>query len=164
MRFLSPSHPDRVNSHFAICCLANLDDGHNQVRITGVAEVVTDRALLQEIWDANPLLRQYLQCTQQKQGGRYNAMMSRGENRVLLGKASQFSLRFLMLLTLVLAAFFGGWAAKDWNSKNPSWQEMIQTRQEFLEPLDSLEQARFMQRENQYLKERKQKLSEDSAR
>jgi general stress protein 26 len=40
--------------------LCYLDDGHNQVRITGVAEVVTDRALLQEIWDANPLLRQYL--------------------------------------------------------------------------------------------------------
>ena len=25
-----------------------------------MAEVVTDRALLQEIWDANPLLRNYL--------------------------------------------------------------------------------------------------------
>jgi general stress protein 26 len=40
--------------------LCYLDDHHDQVRITGVAEVVTDRALLQEIWDANPLLRQYL--------------------------------------------------------------------------------------------------------
>ncbi|HEY7424175.1 MAG TPA: pyridoxamine 5'-phosphate oxidase family protein [Gemmataceae bacterium] len=40
--------------------LCYLDDYHNQVRITGLAEVVTDRALLQEIWDANPLLRQYL--------------------------------------------------------------------------------------------------------
>lgn len=40
--------------------LCYLDDGHNQVRITGVAEIVTDSALLQEIWDANPLLRQYL--------------------------------------------------------------------------------------------------------
>src|SRR5215471_5658840 len=40
--------------------LCYLDDHHNQVRLTGVAEVVTDRALLQEIWDANPLLRQYL--------------------------------------------------------------------------------------------------------
>ena len=40
--------------------LGYLDDKHDQVRITGVAEVVTDRALLQEIWDANPLLRQYL--------------------------------------------------------------------------------------------------------
>jgi len=40
--------------------LCYLDDHHDQVRITGVAEVVTDRAVLQEIWDANPLLRQYL--------------------------------------------------------------------------------------------------------
>jgi general stress protein 26 len=40
--------------------LCYLDDKHDQVRITGVAEVVTDRPLLQEIWDANPLLRQYL--------------------------------------------------------------------------------------------------------
>jgi general stress protein 26 len=40
--------------------LCYLDDHHNQVRLTGVAEVVTDPALLQEIWDANPLLRQYL--------------------------------------------------------------------------------------------------------
>ena len=40
--------------------LCYLDDRHDQVRITGVAEVMTDRALLQEIWDANPLLQQYL--------------------------------------------------------------------------------------------------------
>ena len=40
--------------------LCYVDDGHNQVRITGVAEVLTDRAMLQAIWDANPLLRQYL--------------------------------------------------------------------------------------------------------
>src|SRR5205823_11054356 len=40
--------------------LCYLDDRHDQVRITGVAEVVTDRALLREIWDANPLLQQYL--------------------------------------------------------------------------------------------------------
>jgi general stress protein 26 len=40
--------------------LCYLDDKHDQVRITGVAEVLTDRPLLQEIWDANPLLRQYL--------------------------------------------------------------------------------------------------------
>ncbi len=40
--------------------LCYLDDHHDQVRITGVAEVVTDRAVLQDIWDANPLLRQYL--------------------------------------------------------------------------------------------------------
>jgi general stress protein 26 len=40
--------------------LCYLDDRHDQVRITGVADVVTDRSLLQEIWDANPLMRQYL--------------------------------------------------------------------------------------------------------
>jgi general stress protein 26 len=40
--------------------LGYLDEHHDQVRITGTAEVVTDRALLQEIWDSNPLLRQYL--------------------------------------------------------------------------------------------------------
>jgi general stress protein 26 len=40
--------------------LCYLDEGHNQVRITGTADVVTDRTVLQEIWDANPLLRQFL--------------------------------------------------------------------------------------------------------
>jgi general stress protein 26 len=40
--------------------LCYLDDNHDQVRLTGIAEVVTDRSLLQEIWDANPLMRQYL--------------------------------------------------------------------------------------------------------
>ena len=40
--------------------LCYLDETHDQVRITGVAEVLTDRALLEEIWKGNPLLRQYL--------------------------------------------------------------------------------------------------------
>ena len=40
--------------------LCYLDEQHNQVRITGTAVVVSDRVVLQEIWDANPLLRQYL--------------------------------------------------------------------------------------------------------
>ena len=40
--------------------LCYLDDQHNQVRLTGVAEALTDQTLLQEIWDANPLLRQFL--------------------------------------------------------------------------------------------------------
>ncbi len=40
--------------------LCYTDDAHDQVRITGVAEVLADRALIQEIWDANPLLRAYL--------------------------------------------------------------------------------------------------------
>src|SRR5947209_8924552 len=33
--------------------LCYLDDHHDQVRLTGLAEVVNDRALLQEIWDEN---------------------------------------------------------------------------------------------------------------
>jgi general stress protein 26 len=40
--------------------LCYLDEHHDQVRLTGEAEVVLEHALLQEIWDANPLLRQYL--------------------------------------------------------------------------------------------------------
>ena len=40
--------------------LCYLDGDHDQVRITGIAEVVTDLTLLQEIWDGNPLLRSYL--------------------------------------------------------------------------------------------------------
>ena len=40
--------------------LSYMDDQHDQVRLTGIAEIVADRAILQEIWDANPLLRQYL--------------------------------------------------------------------------------------------------------
>ena len=40
--------------------LCYMDAGHNQVRLTGLAEIVTDRALLEEIWQANPLLRQFL--------------------------------------------------------------------------------------------------------
>ncbi len=40
--------------------LCYLDEKHDQVRITGIAEVVTERPVLQEIWDGNPLLRQYL--------------------------------------------------------------------------------------------------------
>lgn len=40
--------------------LCYLDEGHDQVRITGVAGIVENRALIQEIWDANPLMKQYL--------------------------------------------------------------------------------------------------------
>lgn len=47
----------KANAKVELCYL---DPDHNQVRITGIAEVVTDRALLQEIWDSYKLLRQYL--------------------------------------------------------------------------------------------------------
>jgi general stress protein 26 len=40
--------------------LCYLDDNHDQVRVTGVAEVLTDAVLLREIWESNTLLRRYL--------------------------------------------------------------------------------------------------------
>jgi len=40
--------------------LAYLCPDHDQVRITGRAEVVTDRETILEIWERNPLLAQYL--------------------------------------------------------------------------------------------------------
>jgi general stress protein 26 len=42
------------------CELCYLDDAHDQVRITGEAEVVTDSDTLHSIWESNPLLRKYL--------------------------------------------------------------------------------------------------------
>src|SRR3954447_16872273 len=42
--------------------LGYLDERHDQVRITGTAEVVTDRAVLRDIWETNALLRQYLKA------------------------------------------------------------------------------------------------------
>jgi general stress protein 26 len=46
-----------ANPHVELCYV---DAQHNQVRLSGSAEIVTDRGLMQEIWDANPLMRQYL--------------------------------------------------------------------------------------------------------
>ncbi|NND06770.1 MAG: pyridoxamine 5'-phosphate oxidase family protein [Saprospiraceae bacterium] len=46
-----------LNNRVELCYL---DQDHNQVRITGRAEIVRDRALLQEIWDNNRLLEHYL--------------------------------------------------------------------------------------------------------
>jgi general stress protein 26 len=40
--------------------LCYLNESHDQVRITGRAEILQDAALLRSIWEANPLLRQYL--------------------------------------------------------------------------------------------------------
>ena len=40
--------------------LCYLDEHHHQVRITGVACIEQNRDLLQQIWDDNPLLRNYL--------------------------------------------------------------------------------------------------------
>lgn len=46
-----------ANSRVEVC---SMNDGHDQVRITGVAERVTDRALIDDIWASYPLLRSYL--------------------------------------------------------------------------------------------------------
>ena len=40
--------------------LCFLDDGHDQVRIEGRAELVTDAGVRREIWDGYPLLRRFL--------------------------------------------------------------------------------------------------------
>ena len=40
--------------------LCYMDEGHNQVRLSGRAEVLAEREVLEEIWHSNPLLRQYL--------------------------------------------------------------------------------------------------------
>jgi len=40
--------------------LCYIDEDHNQVRITGAVTVVTDRNLLQDIWNTNRLLQHYL--------------------------------------------------------------------------------------------------------
>lgn len=40
--------------------LCYLSPDHDQVRITGRAEPVTEAGLLEEIWEASPLLRKYL--------------------------------------------------------------------------------------------------------
>lgn len=40
--------------------LCYMNDSHDQVRITGAAEVVTDRDVIESIWDTNPLLRSFL--------------------------------------------------------------------------------------------------------
>lgn len=40
--------------------LCYLDEAHDQVRITGYAEILADPELLEMIWRDNPLLRRYL--------------------------------------------------------------------------------------------------------
>jgi general stress protein 26 len=40
--------------------LCYLDEDHNQVRITGMAKIVQDRAVLKDIWRKNRLLEHYL--------------------------------------------------------------------------------------------------------
>ena len=57
LRSYGKTHEIAANPKVELCYL---DEHHDQVRITGTAEVLTDAALLREIWDSNPLLRRYL--------------------------------------------------------------------------------------------------------
>ena len=57
--------------------LCYLSDGHDQVRITGVAETVVDQETRQSIWDANPLLRAYLKSIDNPEFVLYRIVPSR---------------------------------------------------------------------------------------
>src|SRR5947209_2942054 len=57
LRAYGKTHEIAANPNVELCYL---DSEHDQVRITGVAEILTDRPLLEEIWNGNPLLRRYL--------------------------------------------------------------------------------------------------------
>jgi len=46
-----------ANARVELCYMS---EGHDQVRITGLAELVIDPATIQEIWNTNPLLRSFL--------------------------------------------------------------------------------------------------------
>lgn len=46
-----------ANSRVELCYLSST---HDQVRITGIAEVVTEQSIIDSIWAENPLLRRYL--------------------------------------------------------------------------------------------------------
>ena len=46
-----------INPNVELCYI---DEDHNQVRISGKAEIVKDRSLLEEIWNSNKLLQHYL--------------------------------------------------------------------------------------------------------
>lgn len=57
LRPYQKTHEIETNPRVELCYI---DEHHDHVRITGWAEVLTDRGLLQEIWEANPLMRNYL--------------------------------------------------------------------------------------------------------
>ncbi len=57
LRFYHKTVEIAANPNVELCYM---NDGHDQVRISGQAHVEDDQTLLQEIWDANPLMRQFL--------------------------------------------------------------------------------------------------------
>ena len=54
------SHKTAEIEHQRKVELCYLNGVHDQVRITGLAERVTERLVLESIWEENPLLRAYL--------------------------------------------------------------------------------------------------------
>ena len=57
LRFYHKTAEIAANPNVELCYM---DDGHNQVRLSGIAEILTDRPLLEQIWQDNPLMRQFL--------------------------------------------------------------------------------------------------------
>ncbi len=57
MRSSNKTGEIELNQKVELCYMT---DGHDQVRITGRAELVTDRAVREGIWNENPLLRSFL--------------------------------------------------------------------------------------------------------
>jgi general stress protein 26 len=57
LRSYGKTHEIAANPKVELCYL---DSEHDQVRITGRAEILTERPLFEEIWNTNPLLRRYL--------------------------------------------------------------------------------------------------------
>ncbi|HEV7867505.1 MAG TPA: pyridoxamine 5'-phosphate oxidase family protein [Chthoniobacteraceae bacterium] len=57
LRSYGKTHEIAANPRVELCYL---DEAHDQVRITGIAEVLTDEEKRREIWDGNALLRRYL--------------------------------------------------------------------------------------------------------
>ena len=53
-----------ANANVEMCYMT---PGHDQVRLTGVAHEVTDRAVKLELWESTPLLRMYLPSAQDPQ-------------------------------------------------------------------------------------------------
>ncbi len=57
LKSYSKTEEIRINNKVELCYL---DDDHNQVRITAIAEIVQDRNTIEQIWIKNPLLKHYL--------------------------------------------------------------------------------------------------------
>lgn len=57
LRHYGKTREVEANPQVEVCYLT---PEHDQLRITGVVDILTNRVLLEEIWAANPLLRQYM--------------------------------------------------------------------------------------------------------